>query len=798
VKILLLILFVPIYLLAQFTPQKYLKKPVKYFKPTEIINEANNDKSDQVWEIYSDRANNQTYETANSGQPKMTIGFMDAFVVLEEKENYLHIYKDTTITLNGSMGKNAVDFGWIPKENMLLWGKCLLTESGSISLKAMILNTIRTHLTNDSEKPEKVQFRKGPDQQAEFNGKSSDLFEFYFIIKKIDDWVLLSKTSTVSPNLEYRREDFLGWAPESRVISWNTTVTVEPNWERQAVNERKGINAPARVFVDQRSAAYYAEKHQILDRKYVLWDEDPFENRMNAQWRRFPVLEPLEDGTLRVGAMGGIKAGNMVVKGSKMAEVQEKIATEIDQKRKVSIVFVVDGTNSMGPYFSATREAIRSCMKQIKNYDNRNKYRFGSVIYRDQPEGDRICNVQELQEDENKVYDFLNPKECYDLHDRDAAEAVFYGLNEALYNTKLDDQETNLIILIGDAGNHTRDDESQVPIENVIKALSIQECNFLAFQVNNPGGQAYNDFVDQCNKIILDVAMMKYEKIKGSNSVLKKPTLVKVNDTYSIEGGVYVATVVPVNKGSKLQESKLTKEVINAITRLDKDNNERIKGLQDVYAGKKVDDVIKEKQIQEPSKNKSPYSSDYGPGIYYLLQKAGVNIEDLKILNENKYQMMSDGYISPRLKNISNEIFRTVLFVTKEELYSSIVKPMADVSDATNSREEIQKAWKSMVKTRIGKMSSVEMNNMTLSDWQEKIMGIQSNSKFLKNVKIDDIIDPNKFTDGDLRQYQKDMKEKFRKVNSIYNAPDAGDNAYQYCFRSNEMTYYWIEESLLP
>jgi len=77
----------------------------------------------------------------------------------------------------------------------------------------------------------------------------------------------------------------------------------------------------------------------------------------------------------------------------------------------------------------------------------------------------------------------------------------------------------------------------------------------------------------------------------------------------------------------------------------------------------------------------------------------------------------------------------------------------------------------------------------------EMVFGLPGTSDFLKDVKLVDITDPLRFPDRDLRRYVEGIQKKLGELRMITDTPE---DKVHFVFRSNEITYYWIAEDLIP
>ncbi|MBN2789179.1 MAG: hypothetical protein JXR69_03240 [Candidatus Delongbacteria bacterium] len=228
-----------------------LRKPLKYNIPNKYNDFTVASKSErsemQEWQAYCTLEGAETFTDLNSRRKFKTLNFFDKFYICEEAGEYVRLYKADDYNSSNFELSNEVDYGWVHKKDLLLSHHCFATDNRSINKKAMIVNRIEHLKANDSgDKANILAFRKGPGNNYENTGKESALFNFFFIYQKTivsnAEWYLLGVSERFS---DFKKKDIIyGWVPGYRMIEWDNNVVLEPNWEPEAVNERKnGIQA---------------------------------------------------------------------------------------------------------------------------------------------------------------------------------------------------------------------------------------------------------------------------------------------------------------------------------------------------------------------------------------------------------------------------------------------------------------------------------------------------------------------------------------------------------------------------
>ena len=121
---------------AQDFPPRALKTPTKYITPREGVEYdiSENRRPGSFWAVFSDRANNTTYADEKGKAKYKVIQFMDMLYVAEEGDKRVHLIKDPGFQ-TGQFSPNAVDYGWVDKDKLLLWDHCLVTKEGKINKK---------------------------------------------------------------------------------------------------------------------------------------------------------------------------------------------------------------------------------------------------------------------------------------------------------------------------------------------------------------------------------------------------------------------------------------------------------------------------------------------------------------------------------------------------------------------------------------------------------------------------------------------------------------------------------------
>ena len=772
----IVLIFGPLFseLNSQDLPKKVLFKPKIYEKPVENNLIGENELSTLVWTVFSDRSSNITYTEPGSGIEKFALNFMDAFYVLQEKDGFLRLIQPELVTGDGYVKSDAKDYGWIRKEELLLWTNCLVTDNCNLDRKAMILNTIDAY----REKIEDVEFAKFyfDPMLKNATGKKSSVYKIYFVYKTNENSVLLGRKSKFNSTISFNT--IVGWVKKSRITPWDHRLAIEPNWKDKAVSERKRKNVRLRFFDDKKAASEYFATGDTLNDTNLLWKEFPYSSdRKIGYYPRFPILSEEDENIMKVGIIDEMTSEYGFINEDSAIIAIKKIEDWAKAKKNINFVFVVDGSTSMQPYFEPVANAIENSMKELSEKTN-NLFRFAAVVYRDSGEMERTIEPKSLTQNYKDVVNFLDNITAKNVFDLDEPEAVNLGLKEAVRGVGLSKKETNVIVLIGDAGNHHRDDETQVKQDEIINLIDKYECHLLVFQVQHGSHPTYNEFNEQAKSIILDLATRKQDSIKKLGVNLHTPEfLPPQNGVFELNESAIVASLVTCEPNKSVSPNEIETQVEGVIFRINKF----------------IDD-LRDMQIAIIREGGEYASSSLGPAFLYALKNAGLSDEEIKFYCAKNSQMYYEGYGSINNLKVNNPLANYVLFMDKVEL-TELLRIFDNLLNATSyndKRRKMKDTWFEILRKHIGNSDEVIIENINLGEISSKILCLPKSTNLLK-IPIKDITDPKKFSDYDFNNYVKSIREKSNELKKIFNNKD-----YKYSFESDDKTYYWIEENLLP
>jgi len=768
---------------------------------------------ERPWVVYSDRAKNKT----ESGE---TLDFMQDVLVVDETETKIYIVD--AIREGLKIKEITKEYGWIEKNKMLLWGNSLSDPVTKIDRKGFLLNEKESvqRIIKDENNKDRVRIFNTPDAGNDDELEKKRIYEFFFVFKKvpspsssIDSMFLLSKNVTISTNT---KSDIIGWVQSDRVSEWNTRIALEPNFDQAAYSERKNdvSNKQVIAFSLADYAVQYADNGNI-QRDEIIWENDPIKltedklatsdkKRFKGGVVRFPMLDKNERlnfySTAFVGEITLASLGRLAEEHFNLIEYSN-LTKEIDRlnmaKNNINVLFVVDGTAGMEEYLNGISSSILNI--QANAEDDGKSIKFGAAIYRDAAEkvNNKHFEYLPLTTRHNDVIDFLEEVKAENISNDDPYEAVFYGIDQALKKAGLKKDQNNIIVLVGDAGDHlddhNRGNEDFTSIDPFDLQTSVDKwgAHLISLKCPVTSGNAGDAFLMQSEELILETAKLSFNKYKGIGTLvgldIANPKFI---DGHLINGSIY---------GSALKVSN-SRELTNTI---EDEVAAAIKFTTDIT---NVSNKIFEDGSSFGDNNRKDAAGQFGPAVASILYEnfRELSQKDIKKLANEKYQFYLEAYVPIKVQGAKYNGFSNVLFLPEDDMESmrDILRRLADTASRTpdEQRESLTKTWLELLRIYTGEKNPENIKAMTLEEVNNRMQGVEKEGitfkvdKKLAKVKITDLKKRKVVSDSEIRAYVGKITANYKQLDEILKQ---GKN-YEFCYTSNGNTYYWIPVDYLP
>jgi len=758
--------------------------PYKYLKPTfetAVDFRSTKELTNQFWNIWIDR---KGVHTSNGKNPQ----FMQRFLVIDEKDTKIHIVPANE-SFDNSLGefiKEPEDFGWIEKNQCLLSPHAFYSSKTNFRIKVMTITNpdlIQKEMERIREGAKKLAFFDSP-TETKPNINETPLFEFFYIMKKEGPRYLLSKRPDISTG---RAEDFVnGWVDTVSVQIWEQRQSLEPNKDADAAKERQSANLKCSVFANEQAAVSFASSINV---DLPFWNDDHYNKGYSPYWKRFPIFS---------------KTGNIIetavvsslysINGKKedpdnMVRITEWANNQRQKTRSINLVFVIDGTQSMGEYIESVRQAVIASSRALQTSDN--KFKFGAVIYRDYvtPENDDCYKIQFLTDQVNTFSRFLqtiNPDEPACI-DNTTSEGLYLGLKKVEDVLRGKEKETNVIIIVGDSGD--RNGPGRIKEDDVIPLIGKFDCGILSIQVHSGTDPSYDDFIDQLKSFTLRNAEIRSDTIKNKYPNVKVPgkstkpqwiqTSARKRTFFNLENSPVSGGLQYAKRGQPINSDTTRNEIKNIISQTDEKNNNLLKSLDNL--------------MNSVDNKPDSIGTRFTPEMMDMFMKLSFSPDDISFLMKQHYQFLIKGATPVQIDKMKTPLYNYVLFLDQEELddiLTSLDKIYIPNMTASDRRESLKRSWMDMLRANYG-VSPEEIGTRDIAYLMELVTGLPSPNPLLKKYTMNDITDKIRLPDDAFDRVVDDIKSK---RNQLYKM--AGNK--EFMFLSNDKPYYWIPQRYLP
>lgn len=757
---------------------------------------------EEPWVVFSDREGSQSYTDNNGkGSVSKTLKFKESFYVLDEEGAYLHLIKGATrikdkrLTVTG-----GEDYGWVHKQYLILWNNPIVTPNTKIDRKAMLMNSIA-----DGINPEHhlVPLYKNPDKSGFLSNLK--IYDIFFILKVSDDGSMYLIADNFDINSINADRFIKGWVPKNRAVDWDTRITLEPNFNCDALQER--MKNPT-LRINAYSKFQDAVNHNSTGQSdgEIVWKNDPASDkklrplpdtcRMRGEVVRFPALNnDVNQFIWRTAIIG--KAGPST----------EAIEKSMSISKNVNIMFVVDASSGMDSYIPGVQAAISQF---TSSYPNKESLKMGVLFYRDIKEEnhDGIVQILPLTHNFNSVINYISGVKGFSYEDVDAPNAMFYGVDKAIKNAGFADGETNVVVIVGASGSHERPDKTMIFPEDITEELVSLDnsnekpntvkrlINVIAIQVNNKGGLSdYTRFVLQFKQIISESAKnafgntADYRYFFPENSIGVPELRDDKDGGYLLSNSIMYGHIhTPGNNEDKIAADGLDKVIQSELNDflLDRD-----------LLNKNVLDIINEGTKLE---------GKTAGAVLQILIAAGYTPEQIKKMTSSNFQFAYSAYLPCKIAGAKYPALSYVLFMPSYDLDTllQVTRNLVAVGDGTPSekREKLYALWMQMAKQYTG-LSERDLATKTIEDLTRMMQGINkggcldvcpSDGGGICKYSISDIMDKNRVSDVAILQYIREVSRKEEALEAIKRQGTGCD----YCFVNEGRVVYWVPIELLP
>jgi len=761
--------------------------------------------SDLAWAVYSDRKDNEVFYDPYGTEVKDILPYMGRYFVDKVDGNWIHLVTVKTSGISGH--KVDKNIGWIEAAMLILAKYPVLSDNGAPKKKMVLMSAsdfdpdkVNNRIFDDKHYFSNPATKTGNLLKKYETRKKADKFKILFVVKETTSAVLLAASDEINQSSEV-----YGWIHQFKTTAWDTRVCLEPVSGRKAQLIGKnpdGSSKSAYVFLNTYDLTTFISNGQNISKETILKEVRLKKRRMLGLEMRYPVMPWENNGNARkkiavIAQLGDLEDG---IGGECDEECQRaKLRHQLDSINKlantVNALIVIDGTSSMKRYGPQVAKSIEKIINE-RQIDGKQIMKWGLAIYRDYADGNRKFEIIPLNDDYRGVVEKLRNID-YSSKNPEHAEAHYYGMTEAIKRAGFVNGQSNIIVLVGDAGNHLND-KNNLTKESVIDLLAKKRINLISFQVNFLTGRAapaYSKFSGDSKSYILNSAKKFIDKLHNSNGLNVRLNKGTTQNSYSLgfSGftsekteplfGIFNHAIPGESMSVKIFRNNFVNSYLNYMKLLD-------------YQSKKLNCLITgdcddKKPVDEIGPD-GPIFDGETDDICRLL-----NLTDEQCqLFVNQGQISISGYTHMKLGN--DEVFNSVAYMSttyKAKLDERLGELAYITGSGQKARDKFYKTLISLIKGLVGENTpEEEIKKWTFDETWEIILNIPfSNRSSLNTRQIKDLLTDNISSD----EFEIFLENFKGQTEAFINFPRDKDLKYTE-YRSGSQTFYWIPFSVIP
>jgi len=761
--------------------------------------------SDLAWAVYSDRKDNEVFYDAYGTEVKGRLPYMGRYFVDKVDGNWIHLVTVNTSGISGH--KVDENIGWIEATKLVLSKYPVLSDNGAPKKKMVLMSAsdfdpdkVNNRIFDDKHYFSNPEVQNGNLLKKYETRKKADKFKILFVIKETTSAVLLAASDKISQSSEV-----YGWIHQFKTTAWDTRVCLEPVSGRKAQligKNHDGSSKSAYVFLNTYDLTTFLSNGQNISQETILKEVKLKKRRMLGLEMRYPVMPWDNNGNARkkiavIAQLGDLEDG---VGGECDAECQRaKLRHQLDSINKlantVNALIVIDGTSSMRRYGPVVAKSIEKIINE-RQIDGKQTMKWGLAIYRDYADGNRKFEIIPLNDDYRGVVEKLR-KIDYSSKNPEHAEAHYYGMTEAIKRAGFVNGQSNIIVLVGDAGDR-KNDKNNLTKESVIDLIAKKRINLISFQVNFLSGRAapaYSNFSSDSRSYIKASAKKFIDKLHNSNGLGVRLYKGTTPNSYNLGFSGFKSEktkplfgvfnhAIPGNPMSvKTFRNNLVNSFLNYMKLLDEQ-----KEIFNCLITNDCDPKEKGVEIDEDG----PIFDGETDDICRLL-----NLTDEQCqLFVDQGQISISGYTHMKLGN--DEVFNSVAYMSttyKAKLDERLGELAYITGSGQNARDKFYKTLISLIKGLVGENTpEEEIKKWTFDETWEIILNIPfSNRSSLNTRQIKDLLTDNISSD----EFEIFLENFKGQTEAFINFPRDKDLKYTE-YRSGSQTFYWIPFSVIP
>lgn len=742
------------------------------------------------WIVYSQCDGNPSYYNPGGKVILKKSAYMDAFLVIGKKGDFLRLikYNPNIIENNTLKNRKQIDYcGWMHQDKLLLSSHALTDISSGRTHKmiAMIRNEKSLTQTQNFFEKDSVILYKEPELLTPF--KKISLHSITYLYKKNEDRSksLVFTKSQIAPDNPL--QTISGWIPSSLLTPYGTSFYSKLS---EISLEKITLLNKSKEAVEQTTSTFDFEANDAfteLQPITALKQEGEILN-VNAH---IPI--PVIDNNPNY--VYGLSGKPIYYKQLK------KLKTDL---KSINIIFAFENQQSVINNFEQLVVAVNQLKNQLPN-KKEFTYKIGGVIgfatqYNTLLEVPLSKNIDAALKTLEQLADHKN-----DITPSKALpwEATLKAA-QTLINHK---DETNLIVSIGENGNHQEQIYTYL-IENIIKS----NARVLGYQLYADNGNIFNNFVLQIQDIITrsvpEILKNKKDILVNSSQLRAENRFIERSENiYSLDfpkQSMWQGWIVFPKKKEQTSQDVLISSVISLLEEMQTNTHNILEQLQESF----VASGMSRSKINPLWANLQMLSPEYTPDITfakplggtepYTLFPAHIQVKKTQwekgshflLLSEDEVAIIQDFFTDitkyqPDYKYEGKKNQQTQKKSFLDDDGTSVKEQNAKEPTYRNTRKvrkHLQKIYCKWVKTnKLYPPKRRHLQKLTLAQATQEAIWYTSNTSGLQTLKIRDMRNKKKLSDKELDkliEYFIDRKKTFSQAIKPENQLNANNEIF--------------------
>lgn len=813
----------------RFTRVKKIPREYSLNYCGEDIKAPKTDLNKEPWIVFSDREKNQSFNQPGGKVKAKDVDYLDAFLVIGNKGEYLKLIKYTPdILKNGKLEyKKAEYYGWIHQSKLLL-NQQSVTDIASGKKNKVLAMFSDTISINEPEKffiTDSIKLHK----DLEFKSQAGTISPYSIIyqLKQSEDraMALIAKKPYIKP--EEVKDDVLGWIDNSLIKDVGTGLHVNlsmiPDSSKQFLIKKSDEISVTEDMVD--ASKILAQQYKTI--RYSPVSSYSIKDTLVAFKTR--MVQPVFD-----------YSNNYIFNVNGNPISHKKFRTISRGLNKINISFVFDGGQQTISQFPQIVNAMQNLQPLFEQADDYYTYQFNCVMTFDETGKLLRPHNTAFTPDYADIVNFLSEK----ANQKDKLKPIKIARNSwsalrksvELFENQKD--ATNLIVLVGDKRWTDNGIDS-----TFINKIEQNNCRIIGFQVYAGEGDDFNNFVLDVEEMINSYA---HRMIVSKREILVSPEQIKRMNYYIEVGGeknsyrldfpnnsITQGALFFPQKNEILPMEVLTNNVDTIIQQIKQDNKDIIQYMSRAFRSvgnnrTRFDSLFVQNYgvdtLRIPQKKLVSNFINENPAWYipskiivlndsinrlqdYRLMLSELEMKELKefiaALSEKEvdyvYQQIEkeeqkrkpcncpedDLFAELERENAEKSLMLDSIQV-KETLYTKEFSPGA-YANTKKIRKHLRETYLQPIKyCKLCKEKGGNLKSMTLAEAQYRITGCPTANDQLNSIRIKDLKSKKRVSDKTLDELISYYKKKKKEL----------DRAEQ--FESNGEIYYWVDRKLLP